>query len=128
MFSYGELSNQMFFIKLQQIMSYLPTLWVPVHGKIIIVVSGTPIPSIQSIEGYRNEVSQHRNGVFGGHASQQLNHYFSYHQNLIGDELSSNKIPPLSALVILKSGRVAKINFPIQRRSEGSPELLRAKL
>ena len=83
MFSYGELSNQMFFIKLQQIMSYLPTLWVPVHGKIIIVVSGTSIPSIQSIEGYRNEVSQHRNGVFGGHASQQLNHYFSYHQILL---------------------------------------------
>ena len=74
MFSYGELSNQMSFIKLQQIMSHLPTLWVLVHGKITIIVPKILIPSIQSIEGHQNEVSQHRKGVYGSHASQQLNH------------------------------------------------------
>ena len=57
MFSYGELNNQMFFIKREQIMSHLPILWVLVHGKITIVVPGILIPSIQNIEGHRNEVS-----------------------------------------------------------------------
>ena len=52
MFSYGELSNQMSFVKLQHIMSHLPTLWVLVYGKIIIVVPEIPILSIQNIEGY----------------------------------------------------------------------------
>ena len=64
-------------------MSHLPTLWVLVHGKITIVVPEILIPSIQSIEKHRNEVSQHRKGVFGDHAFQQLNHYFSYHQILL---------------------------------------------
>ena len=68
-------------------MSHLPILWVLVHGKITIVVPGIPIPSIQSIERHQNEVSRHRNeasqhrkGMFGGHTSQQMNHYFSSHQ------------------------------------------------
>ena len=64
-------------------MSHLPTIWVRVHGKITIVVPEILIPSIQSIEGHRNEVSQHRNGVYGGHASLQLTHYFSSHQILL---------------------------------------------
>ena len=48
--------------------------------------------------------------------------------NPIGDELSSNKSPPPLAFAILKSGLVANINFPIQHMSEGSPEMLRAKI
>ena len=83
MFFNGELSNQMSFIKFQQIMSHLSILWILVHGKITIIVPGILIPSIYNIERHRNEVSQHRNGVFGGHASQQLNHYFSSHQILL---------------------------------------------
>ena len=54
-----------------------------IHGKITIVVPGILIPSIQSIEEHWNEVSQHRKGVYGSYASQQLNHYFSSHQILL---------------------------------------------
>ena len=128
MFSYGELSNQMSFIKLQQIMSHLPTSWVLVHGKITIVVLGNLILSIQSIERHRNVVSQHRKGVFGGHTSQQLNHYFLSPPNPIGDKLSSNKNSPPSALAILKTSLVANINFAIQHRSKGSPDVSKARL
>ena len=48
--------------------------------------------------------------------------------NPISDELSSNKSPPPSVLAILKSDLMANINIPIQHRSEGSPELSKAKL
>ena len=74
-------------------MSHLPTLWVLVHGKITIVVPEILILSIQSIEKHRNEVSQNRKGVFGSHAFQQLNHYFSYHQILL--VISSHPIKAL---------------------------------
>ena len=83
----------MSFIKFQQIMNHLPTLCILVPGKIFIDVPGIPIPSIQSIKGNQNKVSQLRKGVFGGHASQQLNHYFSYHQILL--VMSSHPIKAL---------------------------------